>query len=297
MTAVATEGPRAEHYDVLVFSPHLDDAVYSLGGTMLAERQAGRRVLVVTVFGHGRDVAPTGTGPYDDYAAREAEDRAAMAALDVDYLWLNLPELLFRRARLGDRLAQLVPHATVSGTAAFAETLKAMRAAVERHAGEATRIYLPLAVGAHPDHRLVHEAGRLGLVGRDLRFYEDVPYALDPALVDARLAVLVGAPGPSAFRVARAVARLVFRGGARVLGLFPLYLFLATAELARRAFGHVERIASMSVETRDVGASLRAKADAMRLYRSQTPLFFDAPVEDALSRREGAPVERAWRLA
>lgn len=297
MSSSVAPSAQAQTYDVLVFSPHLDDAVYSLGGTMLAERRERRRVLVVTVFGHGHDVAPPGTGPYDDYAAREAEDRAAMAALDVDYLWLNLPELLFRRVGLGDRLAQLVPHATFTGTAAFTDTQRAMLAAVARHADDGTRIYLPLAVGAHPDHRLVYEAGRSGLPGRDVRFYEDVPYALDPALVEARMAVLAGTPAPSAFRVARALARLVFRGGARIFALLPLYLFLAAAELARRASRHAERISTVSVETRDVGASLRAKADAMRLYRSQTPLFFEASVEEALSRREGAPVERAWRLA
>jgi LmbE family N-acetylglucosaminyl deacetylase len=39
-------------------------------------------------------------------------------------------------------------------------------------------LYVPLAIGAHIDHRIVHRAGRsLARSGRTVLFFEDLPYA------------------------------------------------------------------------------------------------------------------------
>ncbi len=284
---------RASRYDTLVFSPHLDDAVYSLGGSLLAEREAGRSVLVVTVFGHGRPEAPVGEGPYDDYATRQDEDRRAMEALDVDYLWLNRPELLFRRKGWHE----LMPHATYVGTSAARELGEEIERVVAEFAQPGARLFLPLAVGAHPDHRLLHEAGRLALLARSPRYYEDVPYSLEPALLEARIAGLRGTPGPGAWRLARATARLAFRGPARVLALPVLVALFAMAEWLRRVRAPV-RAELRLAERIDIAESLVRKAEAMRLYRSQTPLFFDPPsrVEAVLLHSTEGAVERAWTI-
>ena len=51
------------------------------------------------------------------------------------------------------------------------------------------RIYAPLGVGKHVDHQIVHLAGPgAGRRGWDVWFYEDIPYALRPMALDARLA-------------------------------------------------------------------------------------------------------------
>lgn len=288
---------RHASYDTIVFSPHLDDAVYSLAGTMLHERAKGRRVLVATVFGHGLDTAPSGSGPYDDYATREAEDRTAMQALDLDYVWLNLPEMLFRRRSLRDRLVEIVPHASLRATRAHDELERALASIVQSFAHGETRIYLPLGIGAHPDHRLVYEAGRSALVGRDLRFYEDVPYALEASLVAARFSVLRGVAGPTVASVARATAKLVFRGIGRTLGFVPLCAFFQLVELARASRGVRGGIDLRLVDSIDLRPTLRLKADAMRVYRTQTDLFFQPGVEECLAGGGTIPAERAWRLA
>lgn len=287
---------RHERYDTIVVSPHLDDAVYSLAGTILAEQEAGRRVLVVTVFGHGRDRAPRGDGPYDDYATREQEDRDAMQALDVDYVWLNLPELIFRRPSLRERIAELVPHASLRDHRALVATEDALVDLVEAHATEVARIYLPLGIGAHPDHRLVFEAGRHALADRELRYYEDVPYALHEPLVRARLAVLGLRSAPRIRELARASAALLFRGLARALAYLPLLAYFALVEGIRRLRTHGEVPRLELVHALDLGPRLRAKADAMRAYRTQTPLFFESGVERSLSA-DGSHEERAWRFA
>ena len=52
----------------------------------------------------------------------------------------------------------------------------------------ATRIYAPLGVGKHVDHQIVHLAAQeLAARGWDVWFYEDIPYALKPMALDARL--------------------------------------------------------------------------------------------------------------
>lgn len=288
---------RADRYDLVVISPHFDDAVYSLGATLARARTQGRSVLVVTVFGHGLERAPRGDGPYDDYATREAEDREAMAELDVDYLWLNLPEFLFRRESPAMRLRALVPHASLADSPAIDVVARALRNLVGPRTSKGATVFLPLGVGAHPDHRLVHEAGRAAFAGGRVAFYEDVPYALDRALVAARLAALRGEPGPAVFAWARATCRLAFRGVFRALAVLPLALAYLLFEFARLA---TRRSPGLSLESRDepaVDCFVARKIDAMERYRSQTPIFFPHPVRDALAAPFGAPRERVWRIA
>lgn len=287
-------------YETIVLSPHLDDAVYSLAGTMLAEVAAGRRVLVVTVFGHGAAEAPSGAGMFDNYASREREDREAMLALGVDYVWLNEPEVMFRGSRGRARVAEIVPHGSFAGTAVLAEVESAIHAIIERFSRPdgATTLHVPLAIGAHPDHRLVHEAALPLMASRRVSFYEDVPYALEPALLDARLAVLGGERGPNIFAVALGHTRLAFRGLARAVALLPLLVYVGIAEAARRLRSHsAERRPTVAVE-QDIAAFAGRKTAAMWLYRSQTPLFFadESALAASLPRRDGHLVERSWRL-
>jgi LmbE family N-acetylglucosaminyl deacetylase len=78
---------------VVVLSPHLDDAVLSLGALLSAHVRSGGRVRVVTVFA-GRPDAVGAAGEWDRSAgfsiegqaarARRAEDRAACARLGLE---------------------------------------------------------------------------------------------------------------------------------------------------------------------------------------------------------------------
>ena len=83
---------------VVVVSPHLDDAVLSLGATMAHAAEAGAEVEVLTVFG----CEPTSNAPTDDWdlksgfrsegeAARQRrlEDRKACAVLGVAPRWFD----------------------------------------------------------------------------------------------------------------------------------------------------------------------------------------------------------------
>jgi hypothetical protein len=64
-------------------------------------------------------------------------------------------------------------------------------------------------VGKHVDHQIVHLAGQaLADAGWDVWFYEDIPYALKPMALDARLAEM--RPATQLEPVARIPARMAW---------------------------------------------------------------------------------------
>jgi hypothetical protein len=180
-------------YDVVYVSAHAHDAAASCFERMASERGRGLRALLVTLFpthgavtGCDADVFDVGLEPAPQ---REAEYR-------------SLAGVLYRRAR------------------ADAEAIERSAWALNEvgHRTRAKRVYVPLAVGGHADHRIAHEAGLRvfhGDAGRDVYLYEDRPYALLPGAVRLRLAQIgvqlppaaVGAArGPGALRLALALA-------------------------------------------------------------------------------------------
>jgi LmbE family N-acetylglucosaminyl deacetylase len=204
-------------FDDVYISPHLDDVALSCGGRILSERALSRSVLVVTVFtadaGPCQNIPPRVRARVGEMEKRRREDERAMERLGVDFLWLGYPEAIFR-----DRVYHTLygafsrmatsDHDVIARLASeFHELLKRVRP---------QRVYWPLGVGHHADHRVVFEAGvrvaegiasrgsregsgrsadapSLSLAlsecgnGPDLYFYEDAPYALIPHLVEHRL--------------------------------------------------------------------------------------------------------------
>jgi LmbE family N-acetylglucosaminyl deacetylase len=91
-----------------VVSPHLDDAVLSLGGLIAAAARQGTRVSVITVFaGDPNSAKPSGgwdrRGGFategDAARARRAEDRAACAVVGAEPVWLDHSEADYADAR------------------------------------------------------------------------------------------------------------------------------------------------------------------------------------------------------
>jgi LmbE family N-acetylglucosaminyl deacetylase len=82
---------------VVVLSPHLDDAVFSLGATIAAATKSGARIEVLTVFG----CDPSSRAPANNWdsrggfategeaaTARREEDRAACQLVGAEPYWL-----------------------------------------------------------------------------------------------------------------------------------------------------------------------------------------------------------------
>ncbi|MDB4976775.1 MAG: family deacetylase [Myxococcaceae bacterium] len=299
---------RAKQYDEIYVSPHMDDAVYSCGGQIALERRAGKRILIITVFGDGKDehtkAAGTKLGIFSDTEQRKREERAAVERLDVDHLWLNYPDLLVRPKRLGELFRYGLPFVTLAPSELCARLYAALSALVQGLLASEGRVFLPLGVGAHPDHRIVHAVGR-ALAARgpgSYLFYEDIPYAQVPALRAERLRQLGLVRPDRALEAAREVHAFVFAHAPSwqrplTQGLTTLHT-LVTRALFRVLGDKTPVVEERDLRERDIDAVIEDKVEAMRAYATQTAYFFPpgAAIYDVLTRAGERYVERYWRL-
>lgn len=177
-------------YDSIYLSPHLDDVALSCAAGVMTAREAGRRVLVVTAFSHPGEAD---AGPFRRalYPVRWAEEEAAMATLEVDHRLLGLRDAPFRDPLYHDFRGILFGRS--AGDAAVLDELAYLLAGLLKSTG-ATRLFAPLGVGEHIDHRLCHEAAQMLATATpkppETSFYEDRPYAWVRHAVHLRLRVL-----------------------------------------------------------------------------------------------------------
>lgn len=154
--------------NIVVISPHLDDGVLSLGGTMSRMVREGHSVRLVTVFaGDPGCAAPpsfwnrhrNAESAAEVTVQRREEDHRAADALGVQPVWLPF-----------DDDAQLARRDPDEIWGALAPSL-----------GDADRVFLPGWPLSHPDHRY---ATLLTLRRCDefvpIRFYCELPYAHHP---------------------------------------------------------------------------------------------------------------------
>lgn len=186
-------------YDLVCLSPHLDDAALSCGGTLVAARQAGLRTLVVTVCTAVPPAAQQysalavefhaewGLDHADAVTVRHAEDLHAMQLLGVDSLWLDLDDAIYRMPDAYNTRDTLFADPRADDTMAhdLPPLLQAVAARVN-----APRWLVPAGVGMHVDHLLVLAAAEAVLPRTTLALYEEVPYALTPAFLETRRAML-----------------------------------------------------------------------------------------------------------
>ncbi len=205
---------------VLAFSPHLDDAVFSAGGTLARLAAVGAEVTVATVFTasvpdpQGFALAcqlDKGLGPEVDYMAlRRAEDAAACRAVGAAPRHLPFREAphrgygsapeLFAGVRADDDAAEAV-------APALAALVDALRPDL---------VFAPQAVGAHVDHVQVVRALDALRLDRPILWWRDHPYVVRPGTprepFGARFAeqALAEAPLDPAARAARTAGALAY---------------------------------------------------------------------------------------
>lgn len=174
---------------VLVLSPHLDDAVLSCGGLLLALRELGVPRLVVTVCCGNPPPRPSpdGSGKSSQRRGhvsprlRRAEDAAAMRRVGADYVHLGFADGVYRRSPLTGDLVYRHPHERwVEPRVDDAAFLEELFLFVRRLCLGLGRVLLvvPLGVGQHVDHVIT---GRVALRLADsvpFLWYEDFPYVV-----------------------------------------------------------------------------------------------------------------------
>jgi len=301
---------RFDRYDEIYVSPHLDDAVYSCAGRIAQQRRAGSRVLVVTLFGSGTSestVSGGGTASkrFGDFEARRQEDRAAMARVDSDYVWLNEPDFVFRRPSVGDLVRITFPFLRLPPSEMQIRLLQALTSLCESRLAPGGRVVFPFAVGFHPDHRIAFDVGRaMHAEGRfQVVFYEDLPYALAPVMTALRLRYLGFGPTKTPlWRSAHEMNFALFRFF-RVpwLTFVPTLLYTWLLLLVQRIFQAQDRLRDEPAPVREaeyaIDDAIDDKVAAMRLYPTQTELFL--AMDDrlyAMLREPGGYFERRWRF-
>ncbi len=206
---------------VVVLSPHLDDAVLSLGATIARTARSGSDVKVVTVFaGNPDSTAPAGRwdrfmgfhSAGESCRARRAEDRLACERLGATPVWLPFNDDQYGRGADDD------------------EVWAAMATAVE----DAETVLVPGFPLEHPDHRWLTRVVLVkGLAGARIGLYAEQPYtwrkAADPTVPELIRPLVKGParwmrlPAQRADRRAKVRAGRTYRSQLPLLGRLALW--------------------------------------------------------------------------
>ena len=293
----------------IYISPHLDDAVCSCGGLIDQQTRRGERVLVVTLFSAGIENVDE-LPPYlralhilwgftnaDPFATRRREDLAALEMIGAAHLHVGWQGALYRRGSDGRLL--------YTGLGNFGRParedqhllarIRDLLLKLRREHPDAT-LYVPLGVGGHVDHRLVHRAAR-DLPG-PLYFYEDIPYVFLGKISPFVMAVLTG--------ISRLGLRETFSGDARVNGLISA-ISSRTSLFAGPQLTLFANRAPYPARWQNIlhPIDLPAKFEAMLQYASQIPMLFGSPnwawqslenYATSIRREARVPLERQWAL-
>jgi len=201
-------------YRHIFLSPHFDDVVYSCGGTLGVQLSSGLRPLVITVFGGfpsaNTQLSPLavqihrdmGISPSQGIDAaveeRRKEDAAALDYLQVDYLWLDYPDAIYRGSpAYYTTKEQLIGGDVNNADLAIDHQLAQDLVALAKRLPDAAW-YAPLGIGRHVDHQLVSSAvDRLVQQHTKVYLYEDFPYVLKAGAREARIQELGEALEPA----------------------------------------------------------------------------------------------------
>jgi LmbE family N-acetylglucosaminyl deacetylase len=181
-----TEAPAdAGPPDLIVLSPHPDDAILSCGGAMAAAAADGRRVMLITVFTADPvlPLSPTAAAIHREMGletasteTRRREDQCAAEIIGAPLVHWNLPDAMYRRnPDTGDPVYpnRRDLYGPIRDADRHTEdTLVARIAALP----PCRELWGPAGIGGHVDHRLVRRALERSLRGSIL-WYEDFPYA------------------------------------------------------------------------------------------------------------------------
>lgn len=166
-------------------SPHLDDAVLSCGGLIAKQTSEGEPVTVVTICAgdppsgslsaFARELHTRWGEEGDPMATRRSEDRLACDYLGASVVHLDIPDAIYRKSLDGEALypsEAAIINSIYSQEKSLVDRLTSILVKV---CPSEARIYCPLAIGGHVDHRLTRRSAEL--LGRKLWYFHDLPYA------------------------------------------------------------------------------------------------------------------------
>ncbi len=197
----------------IFLSPHLDDVVYSCGGTLAVQISNGLRPLVINVFSGipASDLKPSpfaaeiqkrmGGANLDTASMvsnRRKEDASALDYIHVDYLWLDYLDAIYRGSpAYYSQEEQLIGGEVHPADIEIDKQLAQDLVALHERLPDAVW-YAPLGIGRHVDHLIVCSAAdRLIQLGANVKLYEDFPYVLQEGALEERINELGGSFEPA----------------------------------------------------------------------------------------------------
>lgn len=167
----------------IYLSPHLDDAVFSAGGLIYEQAQAGIPVEIWTLmcgYAPESSVSPYAQMLHSVWGASSAEeatskrrdeDQRAAALLGAGTVHFDFLDCIYRQGTNGEWMYSevfLPPHPDDAGLP------QQIAQAIASHLQPDDVLVCQLALGSHVDHVLVRRG--VELLGRPLRYDIDVPY-------------------------------------------------------------------------------------------------------------------------
>lgn len=184
--------PNWERWSSVVFlSPHSDDAAISVPFHMLCLTMAGKECCMVTCFSKSDFVLFGDSGDANiTTELRKSEDARFTASLGPNChpRWLDLPDAPLR----GYPLQDLRKGHKFGGQEH--SLIRQISRGLHLILKPGCTVFVPLGIGSHIDHRIVHEAGvSIANSGcHETVFYEEFPYVLqeDERKIRSRIAAL-----------------------------------------------------------------------------------------------------------
>ena len=165
--------------NILVLSPHRDDAAFSLALTLSSWLRAGHTVTLLNAFTRSLDA------PFSDADFLHENDRlsyvSAMRKKEDEAFLRQLPGLTLVDANIKDGPLRLHCYPEVIYDIPLDPNdgaLVKIRKSLTRHLAQPNPAFvLPLGLGNHIDHRVAREAAQAIVADLPCAFYEDLPDA------------------------------------------------------------------------------------------------------------------------
>lgn len=175
---------------IVILSPHLDDAAFSCGGLIIAAKNAGASICVISFFTEGPAGEPSHfarliSGIDGDECrrwmrSRQLEDKAALAEY-AEIIHFPFKDAVFRRDDKGGEYYNSWSHifgvVNKRDESEFSQYADWVREIILERAP--THLFLPLGIGGHVDHMLIRNMGAKMELGVSVQkiWYEELPYA------------------------------------------------------------------------------------------------------------------------
>ena len=204
---------------IVILSPHLDDAAWSLGAILKQLSEAGHALYIINIFSISPAIYGRMITPAEATTVRVKEDRAVYKILGCKVTNLDFPDGLLRDRSLEDVFdARYVAPSYLSD---------AIARSVQEHITPDAIVLAPSGFGMHIDHLTTRRVAER--LTNKVIFYEDFPYATRTVRIAEALNFLQGR-GLTEFRFT--VTREVIDEHIRIYNLYT----------SQRADHHVEQI-------------------------------------------------------